>query len=585
MTVNYLLAFDGWQSKFLRLKIPSFLNLKTSFSFVAALLGIVLLIAGLYGAYNLVKLKYNLLLPSAASFVNYVPGHVWWFGITFGIGLLATIAMRLPVKGKWEIRPYLAFTILIVVFTQGGILFKNYNPTTPQQFFYPTNPAMAQLKQIVGNKTVMYTGWDGVPAPLNLYYRLHQITNYDSLWVKNYDTLFRSFYDSDWSRAITNTFNELGLRLFGVDYVVSSIPPEGMDRNYFTGLPTQTQGYPYFELTPGIEVSESFKSTEDYLNKLQLFIATSARTNTCSLNFQLQESSSNKIVSQQTIPCQTIPDSKEFFITFPPIANSKNREYRITLSSPNGKPGNAVTPLLWGQSSFGSDVANNVNLIYQNAKLFLNNKSHDGSLMFSIFYDRSYLEPVAKAGGQWIYRNRNSLSRYYSVDQAIVANNDDEAMQLIMTPGFDPATTVIISKGKEPLPQTNIVTTAVASSNPATSATATPVEILEEKDALNRLKVNRVTSGYVVMNTSNFPGWHVKVNGVEKPLLRANYGFNAVEVSSGESIIELYYDPASFRSGLYITLATAIFSMIIVAGWVVRRGFLGRFSLLTRLKF
>jgi uncharacterized membrane protein YfhO len=57
------------------------------------------------------------------------------------------------------------------------------------------------------------------------------------------------------------------------------------------------------------------------------------------------------------------------------------------------------------------------------------------------------------------------------------------------------------------------------------------------------------------------------VNGNVVPLLRANHGFQAVEVPKGQSTIELAYQDKSFQAGLVIS----------AGGWLACLGAMVRF--------
>ena len=45
-----------------------------------------------------------------------------------------------------------------------------------------------------------------------------------------------------------------------------------------------------------------------------------------------------------------------------------------------------------------------------------------------------------------------------------------------------------------------------------------------------------------------YPGWTVKVDGVERPVLRANILFRGVEVGAGHHVVTFEFDPLSFAN-------------------------------------
>lgn len=78
---------------------------------------------------------------------------------------------------------------------------------------------------------------------------------------------------------------------------------------------------------------------------------------------------------------------------------------------------------------------------------------------------------------------------------------------------------------------------------------------------LNRssFDVSTEKPGILFVSDAWFPGWKAFVDGRETDLLRANHNFRAVVVSQGEHTIQFIYDPRSFKIGLLVSVATALF--------------------------
>ncbi len=64
-------------------------------------------------------------------------------------------------------------------------------------------------------------------------------------------------------------------------------------------------------------------------------------------------------------------------------------------------------------------------------------------------------------------------------------------------------------------------------------------------------------AGYIVLADTFYPGWRVRVDGVEQPLLRANYLFKAVAVPAGEHEVVFEYAPFSVTLGLMVSISAA----------------------------
>lgn len=70
--------------------------------------------------------------------------------------------------------------------------------------------------------------------------------------------------------------------------------------------------------------------------------------------------------------------------------------------------------------------------------------------------------------------------------------------------------------------------------------------------------------GWVVFSQTYYPGWKVKIDGLDSTLERANYLFSAVKVPVGDHIITIYYDPISFKIGAIISLSTIVLFALVV---------------------
>ena len=69
-----------------------------------------------------------------------------------------------------------------------------------------------------------------------------------------------------------------------------------------------------------------------------------------------------------------------------------------------------------------------------------------------------------------------------------------------------------------------------------------------------RFTVNAVSDSYLVVSSAYYPGWKASIDGSKgKGVNKANSALIAVSVPSGEHIVEIYYDPISFKSGAVVS--------------------------------
>jgi Bacterial membrane protein YfhO len=69
--------------------------------------------------------------------------------------------------------------------------------------------------------------------------------------------------------------------------------------------------------------------------------------------------------------------------------------------------------------------------------------------------------------------------------------------------------------------------------------------------------------GFLVLMDSYFPGWTVKVDGEEKPIVRANHFYRAVQLDSGAHTLEFDYFPEGFKVGLIVSSVVCILLMVL----------------------
>jgi len=78
-----------------------------------------------------------------------------------------------------------------------------------------------------------------------------------------------------------------------------------------------------------------------------------------------------------------------------------------------------------------------------------------------------------------------------------------------------------------------------------------------------RFQVTASAPAMVVVAQSHYPNWKATVDGQRVPLLAANHAFQALAVPAGRHEVELRYVDAMFHSGLGITLAAAVASLLL----------------------
>lgn len=557
LLVNRLYQLSNWPH-FIPFSIPMLVKIRRNPIINRGLLAISaigLLGAGflglsLLGGRDLVAYYSKQLLSALKAFNEHVPGEVFWLGASFIAGLLAIL-------GFWLARTSLAknclaVILLVIVFLQSGYLLKDYNPTIKDTYFYPVTPAIQKLQQVAGNRTLGILGGDTILPSLNMSYRLSTTLNYDNLGPRRYNQLGQEFFGPPWPFILSKT-SEKANKLFGIEYIIQNENLFRLDSGISAYQFDAINRYLLDVATSNQQVVQTFKSTADELYMIRINTDNFNRTNRCALQIKLEQLPELKLIQDKLYPCQQIPAGDNWVqVTFLALPDSKGREYQLTITSPDTS--NADPLRLWAKAD----------LKYPDGKLTVNGQSKPGGLEFELYSGnpRNFKLVDSLVGrGFNLYQYTASPTRYYTLSQAIFADADNQVLELIRNPQFDPAQAVILSGTGKP------ATDFKALSN---GESAVPAQIIKEEADSVVLKVTRSSPGYLVLTRTNYPGWKAKVNGVPQPVLRANYAFSAVELESGESTIEYYYEPDSFKLGLIITFATMVSGGLLVALGVLR---------------
>lgn len=166
----------------------------------------------------------------------------------------------------------------------------------------------------------------------------------------------------------------------------------------------------------------------------------------------------------------------------------------------------------------------------------------------------SSIDPLMSGEDYIITERESALPRAYVPREAEWSESKEATLNRLRPKEFDPGAIVILEteegQQRPDLP-----------AGPYRGA----ARIAEDLPSHVALDVTMETPGVVVLSDLWYKGWNARLNGVEVPIFRANHALRGVIVPPGESRLEFDYDPASFRSGVYVFLS----SMVVLLGWVI----------------
>jgi hypothetical protein len=133
-------------------------------------------------------------------------------------------------------------------------------------------------------------------------------------------------------------------------------------------------------------VGQTFVSRYDELSRIDIALATYARTNTKEVVFHLREHVNSTVdIVKISINASTVIDNSHYTFSFSPIHNSKNRVFYFFLESPNSTPTNCITVWYTPSDSYPDGGIVSVNV---EPKL-------DGDLIFRTYYWVSFSDVLS----------------------------------------------------------------------------------------------------------------------------------------------------------------------------------------------
>jgi len=171
----------------------------------------------------------------------------------------------------------------------------------------------------------------------------------------------------------------------------------------------------------------------------------------------------------------------------------------------------------------------------------------------------AHFEAAFDDGAQTIYLNTETLPRAFMVYDVVLADGDIDALGKARSPGFDPATQIVLKWESGALPLDTVPDDNEYS-----------VEMLGRGPNRIVLAVTTPVEGYLFVSEMWMPGWVAYVNGAKQPVLQANYTFRAVYVPAGSHEIHMVYRPRPWLIGLGLSMATIVV-LLAWGGWSLLR--------------
>jgi hypothetical protein len=149
---------------------------------------------------------------------------------------------------------------------------------------------------------------------------------------------------------------------------------------------------------------------------------------------------------------------------------------------------------------------------------------------FSLIYKDNYYE---------FYQNYNVSSHAFLVGKYRIIKDEKQILDTLFSKGFDLKQEVVLENNPDiDIENGDIGTVQITGYKPN--------EIEIAVDAKSNVLL------FLAENYSN--GWKASIDGENVSILRADYTFRAIGIEMGKHIVRFWYDPLSFKLGLYLAI-------------------------------
>jgi len=153
---------------------------------------------------------------------------------------------------------------------------------------------------------------------------------------------------------------------------------------------------------------------------------------------------------------------------------------------------------------------------------------------------------VFEKGGLKVWENEDAMPRAYIVHSYEIVKGDEEILDRLSSPEFDPRDAVILEEGPEGFEE------------PSGENVEEWVKVASYEPERVVIEATFASPGFVVLADMYYPGWVAEVDGERAKIYRANYLLRAVVLGEGKHTVEFKYVPVPYRVGRVISLVVLL---------------------------
>ncbi len=164
-------------------------------------------------------------------------------------------------------------------------------------------------------------------------------------------------------------------------------------------------------------------------------------------------------------------------------------------------------------------------------------------------------EQLPSAQNAFMYKNLNSLPRFYFVD-SVSALKDIDILNNIKSNSFDPKKLAFID------PSNSYIIKRIEKPDSTAS-----IKLLKYSDETIELEVNASGNNFLFLGNTYLPtGWKVFIDNNKNEIYKTNHGFIGTVIPKGKHNVKFVYAPTSFYISQYTSLTL---SYLTVIGFIV----------------
>lgn len=158
-------------------------------------------------------------------------------------------------------------------------------------------------------------------------------------------------------------------------------------------------------------------------------------------------------------------------------------------------------------------------------------------------YPKEQFNLIYKDNYYKFYQNNNVLPHVFLVGEYRVVKDEKQILKTIFGDGFNPRNEIILEDDPKII---------------KTNGGVGDAKIINYQANNIEISVDSKSNALLVLMDNYDKGWKASVDEKNTPILRANYTFRAIKMDEGEHIVRFWYDPWSFKVGVYLTIGGTI---------------------------